>query len=75
MINAPTNLQELLVLEQGAGKPCGLGVYASWRLSFDSHGKACIWKMACRAEVRTGLGKSDRPGSQGGSGKRGLWWN
>ena len=25
------------------------------------------------AKVRTGLGKSDRPGSQGGLRKRGLW--
>src|SRR6478752_757261 len=32
--------------------------------------------MVCRAQVRTGLGKSDRPGSQGGFEKRGqsrLW--
>ena len=28
-----------------------------------------------RAEARTGLGKSDRPGSQGGRRKRGPWWN
>src|SRR5215475_3686266 len=27
------------------------------------------------AKVRTGLGKSHRPGSQGGLRKRGLWWN
>src|SRR6478609_2129826 len=27
--------------------------------------------MVCRAQVRTGLGKSDRPGSQGGFEKRG----
>jgi hypothetical protein len=27
-----------------------------------------------RAEVKTGLGKSDRPGLQGGLRKRGLWW-
>ena len=26
-----------------------------------------------KAKVRTGLGKSDRPGSQGGLRKRGLW--
>ena len=38
-----------------------------------AHGKTHIWQMACRAETRTGLGKSDRPGSQGGLWKRGLW--
>ena len=27
-----------------------------------------------KAKVRTGFGKSDRPGSQGGLGKRGPWW-
>ena len=32
-----------------------------------------IWEGAKDTlKVRTGLGKSDRPGSQGGSGKRGL---
>ena len=30
--------------------------------------------MACRAEARTGFGKTDCPGSQGGLRKRGLWW-
>ena len=27
------------------------------------------------AKARTGLGKTDRPGSSGGLGNRGLWWN
>jgi len=38
-------------------------------LSFSGNGKAVRGK----AKVRTGLGKSDRPGSQGGLRKRGLW--
>src|SRR5713101_2592272 len=33
-----------------------------------------VWEGARReAKVRTGLGKSHRPGSQGGIRKRGLW--
>ena len=40
-------------------------------LSFLAGGQAAEGQ----AKVRTGLGKSDRPGSQGGLWKRGLWWN
>ena len=39
----------------------------SQNLSFLGYGKAA----GGYAKVRTGLGKSDRPGSQGGFGKRG----
>ena len=31
--------------------------------------------MACRAEARTGLGKADRRGSEGGLETREPWWN
>jgi hypothetical protein len=53
-------------------KPEHAGVYAGQCLSLASPGKAPAWKCA-RAEARTGLGKSDRPGSQGGLGKRRTW--
>ena len=43
-------------------KPEHAGVYASQCLSLASPGKAPAWKGA-RAEARTGLGKSDCPGS------------
>ena len=49
---------------------CG-GVYACQRLSLPLGGKT----FRGNAKVRTGLGKSDRPGSQGGPGKRGTWQN
>jgi len=52
-----------------AGKLLREGVYASQRLSFARVGKACRGN----AEVRTGFGKTDRPGSQGGLRKRELW--
>ncbi|MFH1627250.1 MAG: hypothetical protein ABIE47_00820 [Pseudomonadota bacterium] len=41
------------------GKPLEVGVYMGRHLSFISHGKAA----RVQATVRTGLGKSDRPGS------------
>ena len=41
------------------GKPLEGGVYMGQHLSFTSYGKAVRGK----ATVRTGLGKSDRPGS------------
>src|SRR5712691_8752334 len=35
-----------------------------------------VWEGDRReAKVRTGLGQSHRPGSQGGLRKRGPWWN
>lgn len=35
-----------------------------------------VWEGDRReSKVRTGLGKSHRPGSQGGLRKRGPWWN
>ena len=43
----------------------------SRHLSFLIYGKA----VGGQAKVRTGLGKSDRPESQGGLRKRGPWWN
>jgi hypothetical protein len=47
------------------------GVYANQRLSPNEFGKT----YGGKAKVRTGLGKTDRPGSQGGSGKHRLWGN
>ena len=41
------------------GKPLEVGVYMGQHLSFTSSGKA----VRVHATVRTGLGKSDRPGS------------
>ena len=41
------------------GKPLEVGVNMGQHLSFTSHGKA----VRVRATVRTGLGKTDRPGS------------
>ena len=43
----------------------------SRHLSFLIYGKA----VGGQVKVRTGLGKSDRPESQGGLRKRGPWWN
>jgi hypothetical protein len=60
---------------EGLLKPTRRAGYASRRLSLSRVGKVKIWKMACRAEVRTGYGKSVRPESQGGFRKRDLWWN
>jgi hypothetical protein len=57
--------------DEETGKPPAQGVYASQRLSFGARGQACALTNVCRAETRTGLGKSDRPGSQRGFGKRG----
>ncbi len=54
--------------DEDAGKPSTQGVYACQRLSLGVCGQARDLINECRAEVRTGLGKSDRPGSQ-----RGLW--
>jgi hypothetical protein len=52
-------------------KPVGSGVDASQRLSFLPTGKAP--QVYCHAKIRTGLGRPDRPGSQGGLRKRGPW--
>ncbi len=52
-----------------ACKPLPGGVYVCQHLSFLGSGKAA----GGHASVRTGLGKTDRPGSQGGLRKRGLW--
>jgi hypothetical protein len=59
--------------DEEVSKPCTLKADACQRLSLCVLGKAGIQQMACRAEVRTGLGKSDRPGSQGGLWERGSW--
>jgi hypothetical protein len=53
--------------DEPMGKPKRVGVDACQRLSHALAGKA----HGGKAKVRTGLGKSDRPGSQGGLGKRG----
>ena len=59
---------------RGASKPVVYGADACRRLSFDG-----TWEgrrlTNGGAEVRTGLVKCDRPGSQGGLGKRGSWRN
>ena len=55
------------------GKLYDSGVYVSWHLSLRFYRKACIRKTIWGAETRTGLGKSNRPGSQGGLRKRELW--
>ncbi len=52
-----------------ACKPQSRGVYVCQHLSLLGDGKAA----GGHARARTGLGKSDRPGSQGGLRKRGLW--
>jgi len=57
--------------DEETGKPPAQGVYASQRLSLGARGQARDLTNECRAEVRTGLGKSDRPGSQRGFGNRG----
>jgi hypothetical protein len=53
------------------GKPLEDGVYMGQHLSFTSEGKA----VRVRATVRTGFGKSDCPGSQGGLRKREIGRN
>jgi len=55
------------------GKLYDSGVHVSQHLSLKLYRKAFIQKMTSRAETRTGFGKSDCPGSQGGLWKRGLW--
>ena len=64
---------EVVPRDEDVSKPCTLKADSCQRLSLSVFGKAGVWKMACRAEVRTGLGKSDRPGSQGGLWERGPW--
>lgn len=46
------------------------GAYVRPHLSFIAEGKVC----GGEAKVRTGLGKTDRPESQGGLRKRELWY-
>ena len=50
------------------GKLCLSGVYVSLHLSLLAHRQVAD----LQAKVRTGLGKTDRPGSQGGLRKRGY---
>ena len=52
--------------DESRGKPEWVGVNASERLSFTCLGKASQRK----AKAKTGIGKSDLPGLQGGPGKR-----
>jgi hypothetical protein len=58
--------EEPCLKDESGGKPKWAGVYASERLSFTCLGKSSRGK----AKVKTGLGKSDRPGLQGGPRKR-----
>jgi len=58
---------------EDTGKLYDCGVYVSLHLSLKLYRKAFIQKMSNRAETRTGFGKPDCPGSQGGLRKRGLW--
>ncbi len=58
---------------EDTGKRYNYGVHVSQHLSLKLYRKAFIQKMTNRAETRTGFGKSDCPGSQGGLRKRGLW--
>jgi hypothetical protein len=53
------------------GKPGRAGVHVDQHLSLALIGKA----LGGKAQVRTGIGKTDLPGSQGGPGKRGPRWN
>ena len=53
------------------GKPLEDGVYMAQHLNFTSNGKA----VRVDATVRTGFGKSDCPGSQGGLRKREIGRN
>ncbi len=55
------------------GKLYDSGVYVSRHLSLSLYRKVCIRKTIWGAETRTGLGKSDCPGSQGSLRKRELW--
>ena len=59
---------------RGASKPVLYGADACRRLSFDGTREGRRLTNG-GAEVRTGLVKCDRPGSQGGLGKRGSWRN
>ena len=52
--------------DEDTGKLYDNGVYVSRHLSLRLYRKACIQKMSNRAETRTGFGKPDCPGSQGG---------
>src|ERR1700730_8831759 len=52
------------------GKPTSVGAYAGERLSLTWSRKG----LAGKAKIKPGIGKSDLPGLQGGSGKRGPWW-
>ena len=53
------------------GKPLEGGVYMGQHLNFTSDGKA----VRVNATVRTGFGKTDCPGSQGGLRKREIGRN
>ena len=58
---------------EGTGKLYRDGVYVSRHLNLRLCRKVCIQKTIRGAETKTGLGKSDRPGLQGGLWKRELW--
>ena len=63
----------IILRDEGVSKPRTMQADACQRLSLFVLGKTGHRKTTCGAEVRTGLGKTDRPGSQGGSWKRGPW--
>jgi len=56
----------MILWDESKGKPKWLGCMRSERLSFTRLGKA-FWG---KAKVKTGIGKSDLPGLQGGPRKR-----
>jgi len=58
---------------EGTGKLYCDGVYVSRHLNLRLYRKVCIQKTIRGAETKTGFGKSDRPGLQGGLWKRELW--
>jgi hypothetical protein len=59
--------------DEVTGKLYDSGVYVSRHLSLRLYRKAFNQKISNRAETRTGFGKPDCPGSQGGLRKRELW--
>src|SRR5712691_5112917 len=66
-------------MREGTPRACK-GALGTWQLQespdFGPVNNGAPWEANRReAKVRTGLGKSHRPGSQGGLRKRGPWWN
>jgi len=71
---ASNHITAVSVYKEGpkfTGKPVEEGVDMCQHLSLTFKGKA----VRVKATVRTEFGKTDRPGSQGGLGKREIWRN